>query len=139
MIKNEPLKIMFLTLRSKDLFSLSLFFFFFFFFFLQTEQIAKSLVRKHQTARVVLLLVFDMDLVSDLLVGTAKYVPKGTFIWVGSDGINPLLITPAAKPLYRGAFNVDPSGTMIPAFQDYYRNLTLVCERVYLLMHGDNE
>ena len=107
--------------------------------FLQTEQITKALVRKHQTARVVLLLVFDMDLVSDLLMGTAKYVPMGTFIWVGSDGINPLLITPAAKPLYSGAFNVEPSGTMVPAFQDYYRNLTLVCEQVYLLMHGDNE
>ena len=87
----------------------------------------------------VLLLVFDMALVSDLLEGTAKYVPKGTFIWVGSDGINPLLLTPAAKLLYRGAFNVEPGGTMITAFQDYYRNLTLVCEHVYLLMHDDNE
>ena len=87
----------------------------------------KALVAKHRTARVVVFLVIDVVPAIQVLRDTAKLVPKGTFVWIGSDALSKELLTSVNRQ-FRGSFVIEPSSVIVQPFQHYFRNRTLVCK-----------
>ena len=102
----------------------------------------KALVAKRRTARVVVFLVIDVEPAIQVLLKSAKLVPEGTFVWMGSDGLVSELLTPVTH-LFRGGFIIEPTGFLVAFFQQYFRSRTLVCKHklreidIYFVPMGD--
>ena len=91
----------------------------------QVERVIEGLVDSHRTARVVIFLVIDVDIVKRVLRGTEKLVPAGTFVWIGSDGVSIEELSSVSR-LFQGGITTEPTGGIYQPFHDDFTNRTLV-------------
>ena len=85
----------------------------------------KALVAKHRTARVVVFVVLKVDPAIAVIREAAKLVPEGTFLWIGSDGLVADYMY-SVRHQFKGGFIIQPRGSRVPVFEDYFRKSTLV-------------
>ena len=85
----------------------------------------KALVAKHRTARVVVFVVLKVDPAIAVIREAAKQVPEGTFLWIGSDGLVADWLHDV-RHQFKGGIIIQPRGSRVPVFEDYFRKSTLV-------------